>query len=82
MLMMGHEAFHSELLTVMTNQHHSPLVNAHKLVYHPDHFISDIDKGFSTFYIKLDMSENTVMSMFIQFDDLNKMYKLFVGFKS
>ena len=49
---------------------------------HPDHFVSDIDKGFLTFHVKLDLSLNTDMSKLNAIDDPNNLYKLFVGFKS
>lgn len=49
---------------------------------HPDHFVSDIDKGFLTFHAKLVFSLNTDMSKMKQIDEINKLYKLFVGFKS
>ena len=49
---------------------------------HPDHFVSDVDKGFLTFHVKLDLSLNTDMSKLNQIDDPNNLYKLFVGFKS
>ena len=49
---------------------------------HPDHFISDIDKGFLTFHVKLDLSLNTDMSKLNEINDPNNLYKLFVGFKS
>ena len=49
---------------------------------HPDHFVSDIDKGFLTFHVKLDLSLNTDMTKLNQIDDPNNLYKLFVGFKS
>ncbi len=49
---------------------------------HPDHFISDIDKGFLTFHVKLDLQLNTDLSKLQQIDDPNNFYKLFVGYKS
>ena len=49
---------------------------------HPDHFISDVDKGFITFRVKLDLKLNTDLSKLKQIDDPNNFYKLFVGFKS
>ncbi len=49
---------------------------------HPDHFISDVDKGFLTFNVKLDLQLNTDLSKLQQIDDPNNFYKLFVGFKS
>ena len=49
---------------------------------HPDHFISDVDKGFLTFHVKLDLQLNTDLSKLTNLDDPNNFYKLFVGFKS
>ena len=49
---------------------------------HPDHFISDVDKGFLTFHVKLDLQLNTDLSKLGKIDDPNNFYKLFVGFKS
>ena len=49
---------------------------------HPDHFISDVDKGFLTFHVKLDLQLNTDLSKLQQIDDPNNFYKLFVGLKS
>ena len=49
---------------------------------HPDHFISDIDKGFLTFHIKLDLQLNTDLAKLQEINDPNNFYKLFVGFKS
>ena len=49
---------------------------------HPDHFISDVDKGFLTFHVKLDLQLNTDLSELQKIDDPNNFYKLFVGFKS
>ena len=49
---------------------------------HPDHFISDVDKGYLTFHIKLDLSLNTDMTQLNKIDDPNNLYKLFIGFKS
>ena len=49
---------------------------------HPDHFVSDVDKGFLTFHIKLDLQLNTDLSKLQQIQDPNNFYKLFVGFKS
>lgn len=49
---------------------------------HPDHFISDVDKGFLTFHVKLDLQLNTDLSELQKIDDPNNLYKLFVGFKS
>ena len=49
---------------------------------HPDHFISDVDKGFLTFHVKLDLQLNTDLSKLASIDDPNNFYKLFVGFKS
>ena len=49
---------------------------------HPDHFISDVDKGFLTFHVKLDLQLNTDLSKLGEIDDPNNFYKLFVGFKS
>ena len=49
---------------------------------HPDHFISDVDKGFITFHVKLDLQLTTDLSELQKIDDPNNLYKLFVGFKS
>ena len=49
---------------------------------HPDHFISDVDKGFLTFHVKLDLQLNTDLAKLQQIDDPNNFYKLFVGLKS
>ena len=49
---------------------------------HPDHFISDVDKGFLTFHVKLDLQLNTDLSKLASIDDPNNFYKMFVGFKS
>ena len=49
---------------------------------HPDHFVSDIDKGFLTFHIRLDLQLNTDLAKLNEIDDPNNYYKLFVGFKS
>lgn len=49
---------------------------------HPDHFISDVDKGFLTFHVKLDLQLNTDLSELQKIEDPNNFYKLFVGFKS
>ena len=38
---------------------------------HPDHFVSDIDKGFLTFHVKLDLQLNTDLSKLQQIDDTN-----------
>ena len=49
---------------------------------HPDHFISDVDKGFLTFHIKLDLQLNTDTAKLQLIEDPDNLYKLFVGFKS
>ncbi len=38
---------------------------------HPDHFISDIDKGFLTFHIKLDLQLNTDLAKLQEINDPN-----------
>ena len=49
---------------------------------HPDHFISDVDKGFLTFHIRLDLQLNTDLSKLRTIEDSDNLYKIFVGFKS
>ena len=49
---------------------------------HPDHFISDVDKGFLTFHVKLDLQLNTDLSKLRSIEDPQHFYKLFVGLKS
>lgn len=49
---------------------------------HPDHFISDVDKGFLTFHVKLDLQLNTDLDKLRTIEDPQHFYKLFVGFKS
>ena len=49
---------------------------------HPDHFISDVDKGFLTFHIRLDLQLNTDTAKLRLIEDPDNLYKLFVGYKS
>ena len=49
---------------------------------HPDHFISDVDKGFLTFHVRLDLQLNTDLSKLQSIEDPQNFYKLFVGLKS
>ena len=49
---------------------------------HPDHFVSDVDKGFLTFHVQLDLQLNTDLAQLQQIDDPNHFFKLFVGLKS
>ena len=49
---------------------------------HPDHFISDIDKGFLTFHVKLNLQLSTDIAKLKAIEDPENLYKLFVGFKS
>ena len=49
---------------------------------HPDHFISDVDKGFLTFHVKLNLQLSTDLAKLKAIEGPENLYKLFVGFKS